>query len=33
MDPAGIGPGIFATALWAFLLWQYRERFAGILRP
>jgi putative oxidoreductase len=33
MDPAGIGPGIIATVLWAFLFWQYRERFQGILRP
>jgi putative oxidoreductase len=33
MDPKGIGPGIIATLLWAFLFWQYRERFAGILRP
>lgn len=31
MDPAGIGPGIVATVLWAFLFLQYRDRFAGIL--
>jgi len=33
MDPQGIGPGIVATLLWALLFWQYRDRFAGILRP
>ncbi len=33
MDSSGIGPGIIATVLWAFLFWQYRERFSGILRP
>src|SRR5262249_53476435 len=33
MDPQGIGPGIIATLLWALLFWQYRDRFAGILRP
>jgi uncharacterized membrane protein YphA (DoxX/SURF4 family) len=33
MDPAGIGPGVVVTLLWLFLVWQYRERFAGILRP
>ena len=33
MEPAGIGPGLIATVLWLFLFWQYRERFAGILRP
>src|SRR5215470_16779308 len=32
MDPAGIGPGIVVTLLWAFLVWNYRDRFAGILR-
>ena len=31
MDPAGVGPGIIVAVLWAFLFWQYRERFAGIL--
>ena len=31
MDPAGIGPGIVVTVLWAVLFLQYRERFAGIL--
>ena len=33
MDPRGIGPGIVVTLLWLFLVWNYRERFAGILRP
>ena len=33
MDPAGIGPGIVVALLWAFLVWQYRERFEGVLRP
>jgi len=33
LDPAGIGPGIVVTLLWAFLVWRYGERFAGILRP
>lgn len=33
MEPAGIGPGIIVTLLWAFLVWRYRERFAGILAP
>ena len=33
MAPAGIGPGIVVTLLWLFLVWQYRDRFAGILSP
>jgi putative oxidoreductase len=33
MEPHGIGPGIIVTCLWAFLVWSYRERFAGILSP
>jgi putative oxidoreductase len=33
MEPSGLGPGIVATLLWAFLVWQYRDRFAGILQP
>jgi len=33
MEPAGIVPGAVATLLWALVVWQYRERFAGILRP
>jgi len=33
MAPASIVPGAVATLLWALVVWQYRERFAGILRP
>ena len=33
MDPSGIGPGIVVTLLWSFLVSQYRQAFAGILRP
>lgn len=33
IDPAGIGPGIFVALLWAFLVWRYRENFAGLLQP
>ena len=33
MDQGGIGPGIVVTLLWLFLVWQYRDRLAGILRP
>ena len=33
MAPEGFPPAIVVTLLWAFLVWQYRERFAGILRP
>ena len=33
MDPAGIGPGIVVALLEIFLLWRYRENFAGILKP
>jgi len=33
MLPAGLGPAIVATLLWAFLVWSYRERLAGIFRP
>ena len=31
MDLKGIPPGIVVTLLWAFLVWRYRDRFAGIL--
>src|SRR5213083_3100388 len=33
MAPAGLGPAVVATLLWAFLVWSYRERFVGLLRP
>jgi putative oxidoreductase len=32
MAPTGLGPAIVATLLWAFLVWSYRDRFAGIFR-
>src|SRR2546421_12257175 len=33
MAPEGFPPAVVVAWLWAFLVWQYRERFAGILRP
>jgi putative oxidoreductase len=33
MAPAAIGPGIVVALLEIFLVWSYRDRFAGILRP
>jgi len=33
MAPEGFPPAIVVTLLWAFLVWRYRESFAGILRP
>jgi putative oxidoreductase len=33
MAPEGFPPAIIVTLLWAFLVWRYRESFAGILRP
>jgi putative oxidoreductase len=33
MAPAGIGPAVVATLLWALVFWQYRDRFAGIFSP
>jgi putative oxidoreductase len=33
MAPAGLPPAIFVTILELFLVWSYRDRFAGILRP
>ena len=33
MAPEGFGPGIIVAILEAFLIWQYRGAFAGILRP
>jgi putative oxidoreductase len=33
MEPASVLPGAIATLLWALVFWNYRERFAGILRP
>jgi putative oxidoreductase len=33
MAPEGVGFALVFVVLWAFLVWSYRERFAGILRP
>jgi uncharacterized membrane protein YphA (DoxX/SURF4 family) len=33
MAPEGFPPALVVTVLEMFLLWQYRENFAGILRP
>jgi putative oxidoreductase len=33
MDQRSIGPGLVVTFLWLFLVWNYRDRFSGILRP
>jgi len=33
MAPEGFPPALLVTALELFLLWRYRENFAGILRP
>ena len=33
MAPEGIGMGIVVAVLELFLIWSYRDRFAGILRP
>ena len=33
MAPEGVPPAIVVTVLELFLLWRYRDAFAGILRP
>jgi uncharacterized membrane protein YphA (DoxX/SURF4 family) len=33
LAPAGFGPAIVVTILELFLLWSYRDAFAGIVRP
>jgi putative oxidoreductase len=33
MAPEGLPPAIVVTILELFLVWSYRDRFAGILRP
>jgi putative oxidoreductase len=33
MAPEGFPPALVVTALELFLLWSYREAFAGLLRP
>jgi hypothetical protein len=30
MQPSGIGPGAFATLLWALVAWQHRSVFARL---
>jgi putative oxidoreductase len=32
-EPAGMVPAIVVSILELFLVWSYRDRFAGILRP
>ena len=32
-EPAGLVPAIVVSILELFLVWRYRDRFAGILRP
>jgi hypothetical protein len=31
--PEGFGPAIVVTVLELFLVWRYRDAFAGIVRP
>jgi len=33
MAPQGFGPAIIVTILELFLVWRYRDAFAGVLRP
>jgi putative oxidoreductase len=33
MAPGGLPPAVVVTILELFLVWSYRDRFAGILRP
>lgn len=33
MAPEGLPPAVVVTVLELFLVWSYRDRFAGILRP
>ena len=33
MSPAGLGLAVVVSALALFLVWSYRENFAGLLRP
>ena len=32
-EPAGVAPAFVVTLLELFLLWRYRDAFAGIVRP
>jgi len=33
MAPEGLPPAVVVTVLELFLVWSYRDRFAGVLRP
>jgi putative oxidoreductase len=33
MDPSGLVVAGVVSCIWLFLLWRYREAFAGLLRP
>jgi uncharacterized membrane protein YphA (DoxX/SURF4 family) len=33
LAPAGFGPAVVVTILELFLVWRYRDAFAGIVRP
>jgi len=33
MSPTGLGMAVVVSALALFLVWRYRENFAGLLRP
>jgi hypothetical protein len=33
MAPEGLPPAIVVTVLELFLVWRYRDAFAGLLRP
>ena len=33
MSPAGLGMAVVVSALALFLLWRYRENFAGLVKP
>jgi putative oxidoreductase len=33
MDPSGLPMAILVSALSLFLLWRYRDAFAGLIRP
>ena len=32
-EPAGLAPAFVVTLLELFLVWRYRDAFAGIVRP
>jgi hypothetical protein len=33
MNPSGIGPGAFATLLWALVVWQHWKVFHPLFAP